>query len=546
MVQLERLLEDLGIGKYQVLQCFLLGGVWLVDGAEMLVSSAILGALQGAWHMSSWTKGLIVALVFVGVGVGSIVGGHFADNFGRRRVTLLNYFGVCLFGATTALVHGPVLMAATRFGLGFCFGSGLSARMALVMETTSSAGGKHLCNLSNIWFAIGEVYAALLMVVYMPYLVDPTDSTWRQVAVLSVLPSVMLMPGMLFVVQESPAYLLSEGRKEEAHAVVSFIANFNHDTRVVNELQTVKPADLHTGEEEPLLHAASSVPNHGSVTQPLEEPAPTDGVSSKTQHGLLVGLRDIIMKPEWRWALFAGSFLCMMSNAIYYGVSYLLPELLRGMDLSITPAMELLLAASASLPGVGLADLLLLCRRLSDKDRMIVFSACIGTLLVLLGQELPVRIQLAVLCCLKAMVFGFFSLVYVVVGRIFPCHIRCTASSICFTGGRIGSIMSPLLCEIMRSEANDFRAFFLLCTFLCLFAILIIRFALDDYDYEYVEVLHTSDIEESDGKTLPPLPEQHGLQPRLSRRVSLRRSGSDKLGPAMQTRHPLTLGGVKA
>lgn len=45
-----------------------------------------------------------------------------------------------------------------------------------------------------------------------------------------------------------------------------------------------------------------------------------------------------------------------------------------------------------------------------------------------------------------------FSLVYVYLGEIFPSSCRCSAMALCFSGGRFGAIVAPVLFELLEFE----------------------------------------------------------------------------------------------
>eukprot|EP00405_Crypthecodinium_cohnii_P031270 CAMPEP_0206523906 /NCGR_PEP_ID=MMETSP0324_2-20121206/67900_1 /ASSEMBLY_ACC=CAM_ASM_000836 /TAXON_ID=2866 /ORGANISM="Crypthecodinium cohnii, Strain Seligo" /LENGTH=644 /DNA_ID=CAMNT_0054018437 /DNA_START=128 /DNA_END=2062 /DNA_ORIENTATION=- len=560
-MHLEAILSAIGVGKYHFLQCFLLGGLWLVDGAEMLVSSTILGALQSTWGLSNAMKGFMMSIVFIGVSLGGLAGGRFGDLLGRRRVIIVSFIGIIVFGGLTALTRSPAAMIAARFCIGFSFGAGVPVIMAITLESAPEHGGKHLLNLSCIWFGAGEVYAALLMVVYMPDLEDKTDFAWREVAMLTVVPSLMMLPGVAISLQESPAFLLAGGRVQEALQVLRFIANFNQKQEVLDQLQDLDPSDLQAGELTEIVPLEDRLgPNHGATDSgaggggggasssssaavgphpPLPptstmlhdagqnsnnninkssssgEPAvqiasapaaiaweqgaqPHGGMPLAKMNGL-----QLLMYADFKVTLLSGAWLCFVANMMFYGVSYNMPGLLKGLGSSMSPATQLVITAAASFPGTALGDGLLLCRKLTDRDRLVILSAMIGILEVTLAHQRPdetqmLKTELFMLCLLKAAVCAFFNIAYIFIGRVFPSACRCTAMSVCITGGRLGSIASPLVCESMRDKRGRQDLFFLFCTLLCILTMLVIRFTLEDFDYEYVE----ADVEDVKGKIL--------------------------------------------
>ena len=52
MLDLDEITEDIGLGRFQLLQQLLVSGVRLADGAEILISSAVLSILQQVPRMA--------------------------------------------------------------------------------------------------------------------------------------------------------------------------------------------------------------------------------------------------------------------------------------------------------------------------------------------------------------------------------------------------------------------------------------------------------------------------------------------------------------
>eukprot|EP00971_Amphidinium_carterae_P263744 5232578-Amphidinium_carterae.1 len=124
-IWLGRILDEIGIGKFHYLQNVLLGGIQLADGAEILITSSVIGALNSQWDLSPMLRGSMMSIVFVGVMLGGYFGGVLGDSSGRRPTVLLSYVGIIIFGSCTALTHGPVMMLIFRLLLGVSFGSGI-------------------------------------------------------------------------------------------------------------------------------------------------------------------------------------------------------------------------------------------------------------------------------------------------------------------------------------------------------------------------------------------------------------------------------------
>merc|ERR1719199_1726418 len=89
--------DRLGFGAAQARAAFLGGGVWLADGAELLLISSVTAAVADEWGFSALQRGAVVSIVFVGILAGNLFSGPVGDNFGRRQVILWSYTGIFVF-----------------------------------------------------------------------------------------------------------------------------------------------------------------------------------------------------------------------------------------------------------------------------------------------------------------------------------------------------------------------------------------------------------------------------------------------------------------
>mmetsp|Transcript_4830 Transcript_4830/g.10468 ORF Transcript_4830/g.10468 Transcript_4830/m.10468 type:complete len:100 (+) Transcript_4830:147-446(+) len=79
-------IDKIGWGPYQQM-CFVLCGLdCFVDGAEVLVVSAIIASISEEWELSAFARGSVASLIFLGALVGAAMAGQLADTLGRRPV----------------------------------------------------------------------------------------------------------------------------------------------------------------------------------------------------------------------------------------------------------------------------------------------------------------------------------------------------------------------------------------------------------------------------------------------------------------------------
>lgn len=483
-VEVAEWLERIGVGRYHALLMVVVGGVWLVDGAEMMMASAILHSLQASWGFDNWTKGWMMSVVGIGVFVGNLFGGWLADRVGRRAVVVGVLFGLGFFGIGSAMCSTVPTMIGFRFGLGASYGCGIPSVVASIAESSPESWAKHLLNMGTVYWAFGEVYTSILLWVFMPNLVDRTDREWRLVLAFAILPSVLLIPLALGVFVESPMWLAESGRPQDAFASLRAIASTNGCEVALADLdQRGRESRLGRPQEStPLLRRAE----HGG---PHALPAPPAGRGTESEP----------TKPWWDTftmgsdlglRLVCGSLLCFLANLIFFGMSYVLPGIFAHMPHKLPAAAQLFLAAASGFPGAAVADLVISATE-QDKVRMVPMLGltalcCFLCTWSLGGTHAGAHGQWALetLMVLRAISFSLFSVIYVWVGRVFHPSVRCTALAICIGGGRIGTMAAPLYVEYLRQDDPRLTSYFRSMGVLCLAGIVVVLLLVPSGGYQ--------------------------------------------------------------
>eukprot|EP00913_Durusdinium_trenchii_P032045 g30012.t1 len=195
------------------------------DGAEILISSAVLSILQQDWELSPALKGGMMSVIFIGVFFGNLIGGPAADTYGRRVSVLMAYFGLVnhLFWlklSKMALASArPTSMLLARFFFGLCYGFGMGPSLTLQVEICPKAWRGHMVNVNNFFFTLGEIYAAWLLWAFLKDLKQSSEEdlaavhsqiisvsfgtiktgyssqeSWRYVTALAVSPALLILP----------------------------------------------------------------------------------------------------------------------------------------------------------------------------------------------------------------------------------------------------------------------------------------------------------------------------------------------------------------
>ncbi len=189
----------------------------LLDGFDLVVLGAVIPSLReyGDWNLSTSAITTISTFGLVGMTIGALVIGTLTDVIGRRRALI---YAVAAFSVLTllcAVAPNPFVFGLLRFLAGVGLGGALPTALALVNEFSKKQGGGSASTMLMTGYHVGAVATAALALV----LIDPFG--WHSMFVVGAAPAVVLIPLMIKYLPESPSYLLSKGRREEAATIAA-------------------------------------------------------------------------------------------------------------------------------------------------------------------------------------------------------------------------------------------------------------------------------------------------------------------------------------
>uniref|UniRef100_A0A669D228 Solute carrier family 22 member 13a n=1 Tax=Oreochromis niloticus TaxID=8128 RepID=A0A669D228_ORENI len=160
---------------------------------------------------------VIQAMFMAGVLVGSLVFGHFAESFGRKRATQISAVLLSVFTMTTALCPNVYLYLVSLFLVGFGGGGYQVNSIILSTEWIGMSKRSWGACVSQLFSAIGHcVLAGMIYGI----------RNWRLAQLITAVPLAVLMIYIWFI-PESARWLLSRGRKEEAKQLIVKAAAIN-------------------------------------------------------------------------------------------------------------------------------------------------------------------------------------------------------------------------------------------------------------------------------------------------------------------------------
>lgn len=187
------------------------------DGYALGSIGIALTLIGPGMHVDALWSGLIASSVLIGIFVGSITCGWLGDLFGRRLIYMLDFVLIVVASAAQFFVHEPVSLFVLRLLIGFGVGADYALGPTLVAEFVPARfRGGLLASLTVAW-TVGYT-AAYFIGTWISTI--PSDLGWRFLLASGAIPAIVVLILRLGT-PESPRWLITKGRIEEARAIVA-------------------------------------------------------------------------------------------------------------------------------------------------------------------------------------------------------------------------------------------------------------------------------------------------------------------------------------
>ena len=332
-----------------------------------------------------WFAALISPMFMAGMLLGAPTFGFLSDNFGRKRMVLTSVLLLATSGCSTVLLpHSKVWHSLTRLSTGFGAGGVMVCSFVYLIEGPRQ--GKRWRLVAALSLHLGWNFGQALLV-FLAY----TFRGWKE---LHLVIHIICYGGLLiyFLVPESPRWLISKGRLNEAICIVNEMAQKNGKTvPTVVQHALVQPPPLKAG----------VIPKH-----------------------LIVRLLNL-------------SFQWFATNLCYYGIHYSSAQLYGDIYINF----PLLLTAEIS---ANLFSHLVILPYLGQKKYLGICQVLCSSVL-LLCTVIPTSFGIIKICLTivgKFAATSNFNCIYFYTCELFPTSMRSTAIGICTTVGRFGAMVA--------------------------------------------------------------------------------------------------------
>jgi MFS transporter, putative metabolite:H+ symporter len=390
-------LDRLPISSFHYRIFGLVGAGMFFDGYDLYIAGGVLAAAVQSKFSTVPQNLQFISLTFVGMTIGALITGFIGDRLGRRFTYQINLLIFGLASLAAAFAQDMTQLIACRFVQGLGLGAEIVVGYSTLTEFVPPKTRGRWLSMMAFLTVSGFPVTALL-----GYLIIPNFG-WRPMFVIAGIGSLIVWY-LRKNLPESPRWLESQGRTEEAEA---------------------------------LMQAIEKESAGGKTLPPVVVPAPVPQVAASD-----------MLKPPLLQRMIVGSWTLITINTLIFGFVIFLPQffLRQGLTIANSLAYTLVLSA-ASLVGCALGAYLsdAIGRRPSIIGASIVtivtgfvyarFNAASDPTIVLsVGFVLIAAIYIQ-----TAVLFGVYTT------ELFPTEIRLRANGICNTLGRGATVISPFI-----------------------------------------------------------------------------------------------------
>ncbi|GAA2103943.1 MULTISPECIES: MFS transporter [Brevibacterium] len=409
---------------------FLVGGLgFMFDAWDVALNGFLIPLLSDHWDLTVGQAAWIATVNLIGMAVGAFVWGGIADRIGRKSAFTLTLLTFTVFTAAGAFSPDLVLFCAFRFLAGFGLGGCIPVDYALVGEFSPAKHRGRVLTALDGWWPVGATLCALTSA----WLIQFFD--WRALMLVMIVPALLVFAIRLFV-PESPMYLASAGRHEEADAIVSrLVARTGAEVTAWRRAEVASPA-----------RAGGAV---GAGAGGAGAGGASAGGGWRSQLAAATG--QIAGLWRWSWKITLTAWLLFVSVLLlYYAALTWLPGILRRQGLDDQAAF----LVTGQMTGIGILGVLasallveVLGRRwLLGASAIAASAALVGFAWVLgnSGAELVTSAQVLILA------FGFLIQIsvptlYTYVSELYPTHLRASGFGWASSASRVATGVAPLV-----------------------------------------------------------------------------------------------------
>jgi SP family arabinose:H+ symporter-like MFS transporter len=221
----------------------------LLFGFDIAIFSGTIPFIQPYYDLSSAGLGWTGSSLYVGCIIGTFISGYTADRFGRKSPLTISAAIFMASSIMMGMAPSITMLIIWRIIAGVAVGAASMLSPLYIAEISPAANRGKLVSLNQLTIVLGILLAYL-----SNYLLADVEDNWRWMFISGAIPSLLFLIAVVFV-PESPRWLISKGRIDEAHRILINVLGRESAATEIKNIPVGNPA-VKKGALKELIHPA--------------------------------------------------------------------------------------------------------------------------------------------------------------------------------------------------------------------------------------------------------------------------------------------------
>lgn len=206
-------MESVPFSRWHLKPRIIMGSATFFDAFDALSLAFVLPVLIGLWSLTPGEIGILIGSGYLGQAIGAIFFGWLAERYGRVYSAKWTIFLMSIMGIACAFAGNFEMLLVLRFIQGIGVGGEVPVAATYINELSRAHGRGRFFMLYEMIFPLGLMLSAQLGALIVPSL------GWKWMFLVGGVGGLIVF-GFFFMLRESPRWLISKGRFDEAEGVI--------------------------------------------------------------------------------------------------------------------------------------------------------------------------------------------------------------------------------------------------------------------------------------------------------------------------------------
>jgi SP family sugar:H+ symporter-like MFS transporter len=381
-------------------------------------SGAVNGTQEGltrAFHLSEGGLGFTVGSLLIGCFIGAFLAGRLADLFGRRNVMMLAALLFLIGALVQGMSHDHSIFLIARLCGGMAVGAASVLSPAYISEVAPADIRGRMTTIQQIMIITG-LTGAFVVNYFLQQAAGSSTATfwggyeaWRWMYLMQAIPAGIFLLA-LFMIPESPRFLVVKGRDDEAQTVLTRL--FGGADLAAAKVQEIR--DSLAKDHRPRLSDVLAHGGHGLIFRPIVWAGILLAVFQQ-----LVGINVIFYYGETLWKLAGVSEAAALQRNIISGLVSIAACFVTIAVIDKIGRKPLLLIGSAGMAATLFAMVYAFANGTLDPAGKLQLSASIGMIALIAANLYVIFFNVS-----------WGPVMWVMLGEMFPNQIRGSALAV--------------------------------------------------------------------------------------------------------------------